>query len=197
MAELSIRAGHSRKAGGRRSKKLYTRVDLTPMVDLGFLLITFFFVTTTWSKPHATRLYLPADGDNTLLGENAALTILAGSDNKVFYYHGKLGEALKKGSYGITGYDVNGGIGDIIRQKQQAMDKSYHPIQYPIPGLQPRELRSQGGRKELMLLIKPSSDASYKNVIDLLDETMINRIGLYALVDITEDEKKLLKEKKL
>src|SRR5580692_3895070 len=179
MAELNSQAAHSRKAGKRHGKKLSTRVDLTPMVDLGFMLITFFIVTTTWSLPHALQLRMPARGDSCNIGQNAALTVIALKDNKVFYFNGNLEESLKEGTFGVTGYAMNGGIGDIIRQKQSAMDKFY-----------------KGGRKELMLLIKPSPDASYKNVVNLLDETLINQVGRYALVDISEEEMKRLPENK-
>ncbi|HEX9514405.1 MAG TPA: biopolymer transporter ExbD [Puia sp.] len=124
MAELTIQAGRSRKPGGRRSKKLSTLVDLTPMVDLGFLLITFFILTTTWSRAHVTVLNMPAKGDSSQIGGKAVLTLVALSDNKVFYYHGDIGQALKEGTFGITGYNMTGGIGDIIREKQAAMDRS-------------------------------------------------------------------------
>ncbi|MES1224693.1 MAG: biopolymer transporter ExbD, partial [Bacteroidota bacterium] len=180
-AELNIDAGKNRHKGSlRRCKKLSTKVDLTPMVDLGFLLITFFFVATNLSKPKAMNFNLPADGDSTQLGNNAALTVLAGKDNKLFYYHGTLDESLQKGLFGETNYSESNGIGEIIREKQIAMDKSY-----------------KGGRKEMMLLIKPSADASYENIVQLLDETLINGVGRYAIVDITDDEKKLMKEKKI
>jgi len=171
MAELNSTATHSRKRGARRGKKLSTRVDLTPMVDLGFLLITFFMVSTVWSKPHASILRMPADGPLSKLGNDAALTLVALEDNKIFYYNGELGESLQKGSYGITGYDQHNGIGDIIRNKQQAMDKSY-----------------KGGRKEMMLLIKPTPASSYKNVVGLLDEALINDVKRYALLDPTKEE---------
>jgi biopolymer transport protein ExbD len=161
-------------------KKLSTKVDLTPMVDLSFLLITFFIVTTTWCKPKIAKLYLPANGTGTEVGRNAALTILAGKDNKIFYYQGNLQDALRDGLFGITSYSFKNGIGEIIRQKQLAMDKTY-----------------KGGRKELTLLIKPSADASYQNVVALLDETIINVVSKYALVDISDDDKKVLKEKML
>ncbi len=170
MAEITAPAGNTRK-GGRRSKKLSTRVDMTPMVDLGFLLITFFILTTTWSKPHVTKLNLPADGIGTVVGQTAALSIVPLADNKVFYYNGDLSTALREGSFGITGYAFNGGIGDVIRQKQAAMDRSY-----------------KGGRKELTLLIKPSADASYGNIVSVLDETLINQVGKYAFVDVTQDD---------
>ena|ERR1700754_2174580 len=172
MAEINTQAGNPHKRGGRRSKKLSTRVDMTPMVDLGFLLITFFVLTTTWSKAHVTKLNMPADGPASTIGNNAALTIIPIGGNKVFYYHGELADALRKNSYGTTGYGLNGGIGDIIREKQIAMDHNY-----------------KGGRKELMLLIKPSPDASYGNVVSLLDETLINAVTRYALVDLTPEER--------
>jgi hypothetical protein len=175
MAELVTQGGPSRRRGGRRGKKMSTRVDLTPMVDLGFLLITFFILTTTWSKPHVTLLNMPAKGDSTQLGKNAAMTVVPLAENSVFYYQGTLEDALKEGSYGLTGYSMNGGIGDIIRQKQGAMDRTY-----------------KGGRKELMLLIKPSPEASYKNIVALLDETLINQVKKYAMVDITDGERAMI-----
>jgi biopolymer transport protein ExbD len=178
MAELDVAAGKNRHKGSlRRCKKLSTKVDLTPMVDLGFLLITFFFVSTNLSKPKAMHFNLPADGDNTQLGENAALTVLAGKDNTLFYYHGKLDESLQKGFFNETNYSEANGIGEIIREKQIAMDKNY-----------------KGGRKEMMLLIKPTSEATYENVVQLIDETLINQVGKYAIVDITDAEKKLMKK---
>lgn len=186
MAELNTGAGNSNKrintsdlrsaslrsALGRRCKKLSTRVDMTPMVDLGFLLITFFVFTTTMSRPKALEVRKPADGDPTETGANATLTLVPIAGNKVFYYNGEFSEALRNGSFGTAGYGAHGGVGDIIRDKQAAMDRYY-----------------KGGRKEMMLLIKPSPEASYGNVVSLLDETLINGIRRYALVDLTPEEK--------
>jgi len=171
MAELTSTAPHSHKPGVRRSKKLSTRVDLTPMVDLGFLLITFFMVSTSWSKPKAATLRMPADGPPVNIGNTAALTLVALNDNKIFYYNGALDKSLKEGSFGITGYNQRDGIGDIIRQKRLAMDRSY-----------------KGGRKEMMLLIKPSPESNYQNVVGLLDEALINEVKRYALVDLPPAE---------
>jgi biopolymer transport protein ExbD len=181
MAELDVPAGKNRhKNSLRLGKKLSTKVDLTPMVDLGFLLITFFMVTTAWTKPHATDLKMPAKGDSSNLGENAVLTILLGNNNKAFYYTGSLDESLKENSCGITGYSLQDGIGEIIRHKQSHMDEHY-----------------KGGRKEMMVLIKPSADASYENIVQLLDEMLINKVGRYAIIDLNDEEKKLLKQKNL
>lgn len=185
MAELNTPAGKPNRIGssglrpafrpapgGRRCKKLSTRVDMTPMVDLGFLLITFFVFTTTMSRPTALEVRKPADGDPTKTGANATLTLIPLAGNKVLYYNGEFSEALHNGSFGTAGYGLNGGIGDIIRGKQAAMDRYY-----------------KGGRKEMMLLIKPSPESSYGNVVSLLDETLINEVKRYALVDLTVEEK--------
>jgi hypothetical protein len=171
MAELNGTAAHLNKRGSRRGKKLSTRVDLTPMVDLGFLLITFFMVSTVWSKPHASNVRMPADGPPSKLGNDAALTLVALGDDKIFYYNGELSESLHIGSYGFTGYGRRNGIGDIIRNKQLAMDKSY-----------------KGGRNEMMLLFKPTPGSNFKNVVALLDEALINDVKRYSLLDPSKEE---------
>lgn len=176
MAEINTGGGggHQHK-GVRRSKKLSTKVDLTPMVDLGFLLITFFMLTSVWAKPKALDVDMPANGPESKIGENATLTVFPISGDKAFYYHGSLSNALINKQYGTTGFSLTGGIGDIIRQKQRLMDKSY-----------------KGGKKEMMVIIKPSTTASYKSIVDMLDEMLINGVGRYALTDITADEKTIL-----
>lgn len=174
MAELNTTAGANRRRGVARSKKLSTRVDLTPMVDLGFLLITFFVFTTTISQPATMSLYLPADSDvhPTPIRESTALTIIPISNDKVFYYHGMLHEAEASGHYGVTDFSITTGIGEIIRQKQKAIDAN-----------------SGFTRDVMMVVIRPSDDCRYQNVIDALDEMTINLVKRYALVDLTEPEK--------
>ena len=157
MAEITT-SSSEKKAGVHRLKKQSTRVDLTPMVDLGFLLITFFVFTTRMGEPTAMDLKMPAKGDSSQIGNDVALTILPIEGNKIFYYHGESGQALKENLYGITNYSISNGIGDIIRQKQEALDKNGK------------------GRAEMMLLIKPTDASSFGNTIDLLDEVLINAI---------------------
>lgn len=181
MAEINT-ATTSDKPGVRRSKKHSTRVDLTPMVDLGFLLITFFIITTTMSEPVATRLIMPDDTkpvkDDIHVGESSALTILLVSGNKVFYYHGYLDKALKNGSYGFASFAVKDGVGQVIRDKQQAMERT-----------------KPGFSKDLTLMIKPTAASSYEDIVNTLDEVAINLVPHYALMNITEAEKKLILEK--
>lgn len=179
MAEITTPAGNSsKKRGGRRSKKLSTRIDLTPMVDLGFLLITFFIFTTTMSQKHVVGLKMPADGPPADLAMSAALTVVPVAGNKVFYYHGELTEALRTGHYGTVGYSEQDGIGAVIRQKQEALDRYY-----------------KGGRAEMMLLIRSAPDATYGNIISLLDETQINDVKRYAIVDLDNADYALFSSK--
>ena len=88
-------------------------------------------------------------------------------------------QALNENLYGITNYSISNGIGEIIRQKQEALDKNGK------------------GRAEMMLLIKPTDASSFGNTIDIMDEVLINMITRHALIDISEDEKKLLATKNI
>jgi biopolymer transport protein ExbD len=178
MAEINISLKKS-KAGVPRAKKLSTKVDLTPMVDLGFLLITFFIVTTTWSQPGAMPLNMPSNGDSSNISKQVVLTLIAAANDKIFYYDGELDDASKKNNYGVINYSING-LGEIIREKQMLMDKSY-----------------KGGRKEMMVLIKATPRASYQNVVNLLDEMAIDAVSRYSVIEITENEKKLLQQKRI
>ncbi|HTR27721.1 MAG TPA: biopolymer transporter ExbD [Puia sp.] len=88
MAEVSTGAPRRKTRGVKKSKKLSTRIDLTPMVDLGFLLITFFIYSTTLTKPTAMRLILPADGTPVNYRESSVITLLLGKNNSIYYYEG-------------------------------------------------------------------------------------------------------------
>jgi biopolymer transport protein ExbD len=157
---------HKKGPGVKKAKKLSTRVDMTPMVDLGFLLITFFIFTTTVSQPSAMKLFLPKDTDKqeeqNKVKESGAFTILLGKDDQIYYYEGLDPTQLKATTF-------KGIRDEIIRKKQ-----STNP-------------------EDLVMIIKPSEDATYKNTVDILDEMTINEIKRYAMVDITADEYALVK----
>ena len=182
MAELQVQAGKSRHSGAlRQRKKLSTRIDLTPMVDLGFLLITFFIITTTWSESKAMKFYLPAgESPDMPTPESTVLTVVPLKDDRIFYYHGDLANALQHTMYGITGYNIDHGIGDIIRNKIRWLNS------YGKPGF-----------KNMMLIIKPTGDASYKNVVDVMDEVLINDVKHYAVTDISTTESEAIAALKL
>src|ERR1700739_784488 len=151
MAELdtSSGGGHKKGPGVRKSKKLSTRVDLTPMVDLGFLLITFFIFTTTLSSPSIMKLAVPKDNvdpkDLTAIPESGALTILLGKANKVYYYEGSDPKKLQASSFTA--------IRTEILTKKAATDTS-----------------------KFFVTIKPDADATYGNTVDMLDEMAIDDV---------------------
>lgn len=173
MAEINAPATGSNKPGVRRSKKLSTRIDLTPMVDLGFLLITFFIFTTTMSSPKVMKLAMPKDGgDDTPVGQSTALTVIPLDANRIFYYHGDLVSALKENTYGVTSYSVTDGLGQIVRNKQAILERV-----------------KPGKSKDLMVMIKPTAESNYQNVVNVLDEMLINDVKHYAVLDVTPEEK--------
>lgn len=182
MAELDTSGGgHKKGPGVKKGKKLSTRVDLTPMVDLGFLLITFFIFTTTMSQPTALKLFLPDDKvtpeDQNKAKESGVLTILMGSDNHIYYYEGQ----LKPDGSNFLSASFNGenSIRDVILKKKA--------------DVRSRSTDAANPYKDFVVVIKPSAVCNYKNVIDILDEMAINVVKKYALVDISEGESQLVK----
>jgi biopolymer transport protein ExbD len=175
MAQMELQLSESRKT--KRKLHPALRIDMTPMVDLGFLLISFFIFTTTMTEKKAMRLYMPMDkGILTPVPESKVLTVFLGANNKVYAYEGNFEDALKENRILPTTYDVSDGIGKFIRDKQkrlQATDKE--------------------GRNSLVFLIKPAKQSSYKNVVDALDEVTINGVKKYMIVDLSPEENAVLK----
>jgi biopolymer transport protein ExbD len=140
------------------------KVDMTPMVDLGFLLISFFVITTELSRPKAMNLFMPHDGSPTPSAESKTITFLAGAGNKLFYYYGEEKDAGIKNSVVQISWNESNGAGKIIGQKQLQLDNT------------------KGGRNEMMVIIKPGKESTYKNVVDILDEMTIHGVTRYAVV---------------
>src|SRR5437868_1078594 len=101
-------SGHKKGPGVKKAKKLSTRVDMTPMVDLGFLLITFFVFTATMSTPTAMDLNMPKDVKDptkqTEVKQSGALTIMLGKANQVYYYFGQLEVSAGKNNFQRTNF---------------------------------------------------------------------------------------------
>lgn len=185
MADIDVAggdSGHKKGPGVKKAKKLSTRVDMTPMVDLGFLLITFFIFTTTMSTPSTMKLFMPKDEkdpkNQTEVKESGALTILLGKNNGIYYYEGQL-KADGSNFQSSTFKDIRD---EIIKKKKTVMDMG-RSLGYPKDTLD----------KDFVVVIKPNTEATYKNTVDILDEMTINQVHRFALVKITEDENKLIK----
>ena len=171
MAEIQGKADSGGKGGKKRAKKMSTKIDMTPMVDLAFLLLTFFMLTTTFAKPNVMQLTMPVKEKNeeeqTKLKESEAFTIIMGEANKVYYYAGML-SAEAKPELKVTNYGPSGIRQAILDRRRQ----------------QPKTV----------ILIKPDDKAVYKNMVDILDEMNITNQKKYALVKITKGDQDLIKE---
>lgn len=181
MAELNTGGGDG-KGKKVRSKKQNAGVDLTAMVDLAFLLITFFMLTTSMNKPQSMNLAMPDKSEDakevekTKVDENRTMTILLGADNKVKWYMGMPGQPLEgpnDSSYGQNGI------------RKVIMDNTKKALAY-----------SQDAEKGLIVIIKASENANYRNLVDILDEMAITGSKTYAIVDISDADLDILGEKK-
>jgi len=187
MAEMDTSSsGGKGKHQGTKSKKQSTRVDMTPMVDLGFLLITFFMLTTTMSKPKTMDLIMPKDTkdekDQNKVKESTALTILLGKKDRVYYYEGLAQDPNASANpdfFKATTFANKGGIRDVIIKKRDEVSKARN---------------AKGEPEDVVVIIKADDDATYKDFVDILDEMAINRIQRYATVDISDQDKTWIRQ---
>lgn len=169
MADIdtSSGGGHGKHEGGPRSKKMSTRVDLTPMVDLAFLLISFFMLTTTLNKPKAMELNMPKsdikEEDKQDVGECQVMNILLDTLDQVWYYEGLQVAGLKK-----TTFSGDAGIRKAILKMMKKVPKECPPTK-------------KGNPRDAIMLIKMIKGARYKNMVDILDEMDITQCKIYAI----------------
>jgi biopolymer transport protein ExbD len=172
MAELDT-SSKDGKGGKVRSKKASTRVDLTAMVDLAFLLITFFMLTTTLNKPQAMDLAMPdkdqKQTDQLAVAASRTMTILLGSGDKIEWYIGEPGKSAPT----VEGFGKTGIRKTLLENSQKV---------------------KQTTGKDMFVIIKPSDKSVYKNMVDILDEMNIANIQSYGIVDISQPEIDLLKK---
>jgi biopolymer transport protein ExbD len=189
MAEIQESSGGGKKKGGvRKGKKLSTRIDLTPMVDLGFLLITFFIFTTTMSKPKTMEVYMPVDkkdlkeDETTKVKDYTAMTILLSREHRVYYYTGLANDPMHPPDVKVTYFQNRNGIRDAIMELKKKVD--IEKVN-GMPGHSPDD--------KAVVLIKPDSNSTYKDMVDVLDEMAINDIRIYAMVDITAQDQEFIR----
>jgi len=192
-------SGHKKGPGVKKAKRLSTRVDMTPMCDLGFLLITFFIFTTTMQTPTTMDLNMPKDTDKkeeqNEVKQSSVLTIMLGKGDQVYYYEGQLkvdatGNNFQQGTFK--------GIRDVIINKKKEVMSRY--VADPKDEEIKQKAKEKGDPnwekaaldKDFVVIIKPDPDATYKNTVDILDEMTINNVKRFAMVKITDDEYALI-----
>jgi biopolymer transport protein ExbD len=168
MAEIQGGGGEGGKKGGKiRSKKSSTRIDMTPMVDLAFLLLTFFILTTTLSKPQTMEITMPEkpkpEDKQPEVNEKKVLTLVLGANDKVYWYVGITEPEAKKVDFSKDG------IRKVLIEKKAEI-------------------------RDLIVLIKAMDEAKYKNMVDILDEITITNIQRFAIVDITSADKEIVRQ---
>jgi biopolymer transport protein ExbD len=206
MAEIEAGGGGGKHKGGKkRGKKMSTRVDFTPMVDLGFLLITFFMLTTSMNKPQTMEINMPVKDekveDASKVKASQAVTVLLAKDDKIVYYFidPVSGEPQTPQ---ITNFSAGGIRATLLKENKQRNPRldsipiykdmlnkgSINEDQYKgyLSGI-------RGFKEALIVVIKASDKSRYNNLVDILDEMLICNIGRYAVVDITDPEVEMLK----
>jgi len=215
MAELNTDdgGGGKKKHGKQRAKKSSTRIDMTPMVDLGFLLLTFFILTTTFNKPQAMQLTMPKKikdpselENSSKVDDDHTLNVLLTKDNTVYWYFGIADPnkgalpALNKVSYGP------GGLRKVLIEENNKRHRTYDEIEKLKKMVEEGKLPKDSlGKKKmaffddpkrktstLTVLLKPDKDAKYKNIVDALDEMAICNIGIYALLESNPIEDQMI-----
>jgi len=163
MAELHPSPTHA-LPGKVRSKKTSTRIDMTPMVDLAFLLLTFFVMTTELTKPFVMKVDMPEESPVNPPPINArrVLTLILKEQDKIYWYTGPEPDTK------LTGFSQNG-IRKLLFEKNTEI-------------------------KDLYVMIKPSDQSRYKNLVDILDEMTIAGIRHYAVVDMTVEDENLIQK---
>ncbi|MFN0276924.1 MAG: ExbD/TolR family protein [Chitinophagales bacterium] len=174
MADIQTpeKGSHGKHGKGKvRSKKMSTRVDFTPMVDLAFLLISFFMLTTTLAKPQAMELNMPKkteEEDKEDVKEGWVLNVILDKDNKIWYYNGLVVFDMKTTDYSPEG------IRKIVYDKQEEVGQKYE------------------NREKMICIIKMTKDATYRNMVDMLDEMEITDTKRYAIQDISPLEEEAI-----
>lgn len=201
MAELG-ESSTPKKGKKKGAKKVSTHIDMTPMVDLGFLLITFFMLTTTMIKPQTMEIAMPSkdkvsEEEQTKVKASRAITIILGKDNKVFYYEGTrendVDPVVKVTDFSATGirkFLIERNIDVML--KVENLDKERRAKDMSQEEYDKKKLEIISDKKAPIVIIKAMDAATYKNLIDVLDEMAICNIGRYAIVDITDFDKELL-----
>ena len=177
MAEVQVK-DNSGKGGKVRSQKQPPHVDLTPMVDLAFLLITFFMLVTTFNKPNVMDLGLPAKPKDktqtpppTEIDLSNSISLIIGKDNRIFYH--QLDQAgLNEQTLQETSFDREGITKVIEQAKARAKDQT-----------------------KFTVIIKPTDDAVYKNFVDILDEMAITKNEIYGITDVKSWEQAIYEKK--
>ncbi len=205
MAEI-IQAEGKQKGGKKKAKKFSTHIDMTPMVDLMCLLITFFMLTTAFSKPKAMEITMPEKKDDPTvkapeIQADRTVNILVSGDDKIYYYFGVADPKLPLPQLVSTDYSKDG-IRKMLLQRNKVVFKAVTELREKV--IKGEEVMSdstlnrkikelkKSDKKAPIILIKADEKAKYKNLVDIIDEMAICTVANYAVVDIAPIELQMI-----
>lgn len=204
MAEVNTgeEGGKKGKHQKKRAKKSSTKIDMTPMVDLAFLLLTFFMLTTTFSKPKTMEINMPFDPEDKkdIQKVNNALTLLLTENDEIYWYFGEFKKEetkLQKTDFSKDGaHKILLDYNRWCKEEVQRLEKQRDSRSIADSTFKRLAVKAKGDKRALMALVKTDDKATYGNVIDMLDELNVCYVGKYALVDLSPDELELMKAAK-
>lgn len=208
MSEIqtSDTGGGKKKKGGSKQKKLSVHIDFTPMVDMNMLLITFFMLCTSLSKPQTMEISMPSNDkkvteqDQTKVKASQSITIVLTGGDSIFYYNG-LPDYKDYNSLKLSSYKADGIRSMLLTRNNEAVykikDLKQKKLQLKITPAEFTKQQSEikNGKKTPVVIIKATDNATYKNLIDALDEMQICNIGRYVIDTISASDKFLLKNR--
>ena len=204
MSEVNTESSSNKKGSKHKVKKASTRVDFTPMVDLGFLLITFFMLTTTMIKPQTMQISMPSKDkpeNPPVIAQSKAITIILGKDNKIYYYLGtkidNVDPKVEESNFSATGIrklllERNA----VVVSKIRELEKKRDATNMVDSVFKQEAIKIRSDENAPSILIKPTEESTYKNLVDILDEMLICNISSFNIVDITPYDLDLIKQKK-
>lgn len=211
MAEVQQQDGGQGKGKHNkvRAKKASTHIDMTPMVDLAFLLLTFFILTTTLAKPRTMDITMPVkdeveDEQRSKVPASQTMSILLSENDKIIWYMGMDDPAqppeTNSATFSTTGassihkvlLEKNKLVIDLVKQVDDSVRAGLIPNK--DDEIKKRKAAVKAAEKRgLIVLIKPDDKARYKNLVDILDEMLVTNVGRYAIVDLSDSERELIK----
>lgn len=202
---------HGGKHKKVRAKKGSTHIDMTPMVDLAFLLLTFFMLTTTFSKPKTMDITMPVKdkpldpNEATKFPESLTMNVILSENDKVIWYMGMGDDPANPPVPNVSNFSLDGAgsIHKEIMKRNKAMFDKVAMVEDSVrKGLIPNkpevikkhkaDVKIDNKKSGLFVLIKPDDKSKYKNLVDILDEMLVCNVATYAIIDLSDSEKQLI-----
>jgi len=205
MAEI-IQAEGKQKGGKKKAKKFSTHIDMTPMVDLMCLLITFFMLTTAFAKPKAMEITMPEKKDNPneeapKIEADRTINILMSGNDQIYYYFGVADPKLPLPDLIKTDYSKDG-IRKMLLQRNKTVFKAVSELREKVikgeevmaDSTLARRIKDlkKSDKNAPIILIKADEKAKYRNIVDIIDEMAITTVANYAVVDISDIELQMI-----